>query len=372
MPGDDELLAAAARRHRAPEPRATARRRTAATASSCFHRRRVWNEGEGDVDGVGAQARQAARAQSPAARRDRHELSSPVGGDRRRLPAGVRYVITLDADTRLPRGAARALVGTMAHPLNRPRFDPARGPRRRGLRRAAAARHADAADGRRGLAVPARLLGPARHRSVRLGGLRRLSGSVRRGLVHRQGHLRRRRLRGGARGPRARRTRCSATTCSRASSRAPGWSPTSRSSRSFPSRYDVAAARQHRWARGDWQLLPWIFGRATRRPAAPISADRPLEDARQPAPHAVGAGRLPRAASPAGRCRVGSPRDLDRRSCSRPSRSPPCCPCSPGLVPRRRGHLEAQPRARASAPISCSPLSQIALTGHAARRTRRG
>ena len=30
----------------------------------------------------------------------------------------------------------------------------------------------------------------------------------------------------------------------------------------FPSRYDVAAARQHRWARGDWQLLPWILGRA--------------------------------------------------------------------------------------------------------------
>src|SRR4029453_4118255 len=29
----------------------------------------------------------------------------------------------------------------------------------------------------------------------------------------------------------------------------------------FPSRYDVAAARAHRWARGDWQLLPWILGR---------------------------------------------------------------------------------------------------------------
>ena len=28
----------------------------------------------------------------------------------------------------------------------------------------------------------------------------------------------------------------------------------------FPSRYDVAASRQHRWARGDWQLLPWIIG----------------------------------------------------------------------------------------------------------------
>jgi len=30
----------------------------------------------------------------------------------------------------------------------------------------------------------------------------------------------------------------------------------------FPSHYQVAAARQYRWARGDWQLLPWIFGHA--------------------------------------------------------------------------------------------------------------
>ena len=29
----------------------------------------------------------------------------------------------------------------------------------------------------------------------------------------------------------------------------------------FPARYDVAARRHHRWARGDWQLLPWILGR---------------------------------------------------------------------------------------------------------------
>src|SRR2546428_3178080 len=40
--------------------------------------------------------------------------------------SGVRYVMTLDADTRLPRGAVDRLVGTMAHPLNRPRFDPGR------------------------------------------------------------------------------------------------------------------------------------------------------------------------------------------------------------------------------------------------------
>ena len=35
----------------------------------------------------------------------------------------VKYVITLDTDTQLPRDSARELVGAMAHPLNRPQFD---------------------------------------------------------------------------------------------------------------------------------------------------------------------------------------------------------------------------------------------------------
>ena len=39
----------------------------------------------------------------------------------------MQYVITLDADTDLPLDAARKLVGTLAHPLNRARFDPATG-----------------------------------------------------------------------------------------------------------------------------------------------------------------------------------------------------------------------------------------------------
>src|SRR4029077_8688074 len=38
----------------------------------------------------------------------------------------------------------------------------------------------------------------------------------------------------------------------------------------YPARYDVGALRHHRWARGDWQLLPWILGRAKR----PDAADR--------------------------------------------------------------------------------------------------
>ena len=39
------------------------------------------------------------------------------------VPDNVRYVITLDADTKLPKGAINQMVGAMSHPLNRPVFD---------------------------------------------------------------------------------------------------------------------------------------------------------------------------------------------------------------------------------------------------------
>ena len=38
----------------------------------------------------------------------------------------VKYVITLDSDTQLPRDTARQLIGAMMHPLNRPRYDVAK------------------------------------------------------------------------------------------------------------------------------------------------------------------------------------------------------------------------------------------------------
>ena len=64
--------------------------------------------------------------------------------------------------------------------------------------------------------------GRAGHRSVHARRLRRLPGSVRRGLVHRQGHLRRRCVRARAGRPASPRTASSATTCSRAATRARG------------------------------------------------------------------------------------------------------------------------------------------------------
>jgi cellobiose phosphorylase len=45
---------------------------------------------------------------------------------------GIRYVITLDADTQLPRDAAQTFASVMAHPLNRPVYDAARGRMLRG------------------------------------------------------------------------------------------------------------------------------------------------------------------------------------------------------------------------------------------------
>ena len=115
----------------------------------------------------------------------------------------------------------------------------------------------------------------------------------------------------------------------------------------FPARYDVAAARQHRWARGDWQLLPWISAarRCRRRPEHErAAADRPLEDARQPAPVALGAGQPGGAgrrldAAAAGRGRLDGLHPVDDRVAD----------AAPGLrrvVPRRardpaRSHLRA-------------------------------
>jgi cellobiose phosphorylase len=54
--------------------------------------------------------------------RDRFSL---VIGDPALLE-GIKYVLTLDADTQLPRAAARRCIAAMQHPLNQPRLDAAR------------------------------------------------------------------------------------------------------------------------------------------------------------------------------------------------------------------------------------------------------
>ena len=89
-----------------------------------LHRRRMWNASEGVWMGwerKRGKLRELNRLLRGAT--DTSFLAPDAKGPR--APSGIRYVITLDADSRLPREAARKLVGTMAHPLNLPGFDPA-------------------------------------------------------------------------------------------------------------------------------------------------------------------------------------------------------------------------------------------------------
>ena len=175
MPQDEGLIDDAIDRVRGVEQalRATA----AADIFFLFHRRRLWNAVAGLLDGLGTEAREAAGIQSAVARRPRYELYRAERGPGE-LAAGFRFVITLDADTQMPRDTAGRLVGTLAHPLNRPRFDAVGAAGRVGLWRAAAADQLPP-DGGNALAIRRAAGDLRRHRSLFDGCLRRLHGSVR-------------------------------------------------------------------------------------------------------------------------------------------------------------------------------------------------
>jgi cellobiose phosphorylase len=88
-----------------------------------FHRPRHWNPKENSW--MGFERKRGKLADLNALLRGSGwERFSRVVGDIGVL-AGVRYVITLDTDTQLPRETAAQFIGAMEHPLNRPRRDPA-------------------------------------------------------------------------------------------------------------------------------------------------------------------------------------------------------------------------------------------------------
>jgi cyclic beta-1,2-glucan synthetase len=86
-----------------------------------FHRKRMWNPAEGVWMGW-ERKRGKLSELNRILRGDETttyiETTVPVAS----LPRPT-FVLTLDADTQLPLGAARKLVGAAAHPLNRPHFD---------------------------------------------------------------------------------------------------------------------------------------------------------------------------------------------------------------------------------------------------------
>ncbi|HMC78477.1 MAG TPA: glucoamylase family protein, partial [Vicinamibacterales bacterium] len=88
-----------------------------------FHRDRQWNAGESAW--IGWERKRGKIEEFNRLLRGAADTSfSTQVGELDILPS-VRYCITLDSDTRLPRDAARKLIGIIAHPLNQPRFDTA-------------------------------------------------------------------------------------------------------------------------------------------------------------------------------------------------------------------------------------------------------
>lgn len=90
-----------------------------------FHRPRLWNPHEQLWMGYERKRGKLEQFNS-LLRGGLRDGFSEIIGDLGILPS-IRYVLTLDTDTALPRDAARRLVGTMAHPINRPCYDPQTG-----------------------------------------------------------------------------------------------------------------------------------------------------------------------------------------------------------------------------------------------------
>ena len=234
-----------------------------------FHRRRVWNASERRW--IGWERKRGKL----------HELNRLLRGARDTnfvtaegglpvAPHDVRFVITLDADTKLPRDTVRRLIGKLAHPLNRPRFDAKAGriveghgilqPRitpslpidnegslfqriyssHSGIDPYAAAvsdvyqdLFGEGSYAGKGIydvdAFEAALAGRAPDSTL-------LSHDLFEGIFARA-----------------------------------GLASDVEVVEEFPDRYDVAARRHHRWARGDWQLLQWILGVRGPNAAVPMT-----------------------------------------------------------------------------------------------------
>src|SRR5215213_9643496 len=90
-----------------------------------FHRERKWNESEECWMGWERKRGKLEEFNKLLSGSDSTTFTVKFG-DLSILPT-IRYVITLDADTVLPRESARQLIGTLAHPLNQAEFDPTSG-----------------------------------------------------------------------------------------------------------------------------------------------------------------------------------------------------------------------------------------------------
>src|SRR5581483_11731784 len=86
-----------------------------------FHRDRQWNLGE--QAWIGWERKRGKIEEFNRLLRGATTTSFSTQIGRLDILPSIRYCLTLDSDTRLPRDTAKTLVGIIAHPLNQPHFD---------------------------------------------------------------------------------------------------------------------------------------------------------------------------------------------------------------------------------------------------------
>ena len=230
----------------------------AGTRFFLLHRRRVWNEGEGKWIGW-ERKRGKLHELNRLLRGATGTTFAAVDGQAPLLPDGVRYVITLDADTRLPIGAARRLVGKIAHPLNRARYDPQRGLVVQGYGILQPRVTPSLPIGDEGSLYQRVFSGPNGLDPYALAVSDVYQDLFEEGSYCGKGIYEVDIFETALEDQIPENTVLSHDLLEGILARA-GLASDIEVVEEFPSRYSVAAARQHRWVRGDWQLLPWILG----------------------------------------------------------------------------------------------------------------
>ncbi len=271
MPGDEDLVAALAD----GIERLNARYDGPPGGGERFlllHRRRLWNEKEGKW--IGWERKRGKLHELNRLLRGATDTTFvAIHGRPLEVPEGVRYVITLDADTRLPKGTAYRLVGAMAHPLNRPRFDRTKGRVVAGYAVLQPRITPSLPTGPHSTTYQQIVSGP--------GGVDPYAAAVSdvyqdlfdEGSYTGKGIYDVDAFEAALEGKVPENALLSHDLFEGLFARA-GLLSDVDLFEEFPSNYAVTARRRHRWVRGDWQLLPWILGSARhaagRRPPIPV------------------------------------------------------------------------------------------------------
>ena len=224
-----------------------------------LHRQRLWNEGQRKW--IGWERKRGKLHELNRLLRGATDTTFiATAGRLPSVPAGVRFVIILDADTQLPRGVAKRLIAKMAHPLNRPTFDPQSGRVIEGyavLQPRVTPTLPIGKDGSLFQRIFSSASGMDPYACAVSDVYQDLFGE---GSYCGKGIYDVDLFEVALVGRIPDNTLLSHDLLEGIFARA-GLVSDIEVVDEFPARYDVATARQHRWVRGDWQLLPWLFGR---------------------------------------------------------------------------------------------------------------